>query len=448
MCNTKVLRLSKLATLVGLLFLLGLPLLQACGDGSTPTPTVQSVRGATPIPNFTPTPMPTPTPTQPPIKANKLILGSVNDRWGEIVRYVPSSGDTREEVTLNLGLLENVGSWFDYAPTLVSSNAKTAASQRLYKFTLRQDLKKGLIDGSLKKMPALEASVWSVVADGGTNLGVLPPAPIAGMQDPAPGVVFQVAVFLIAQDFFPEIDGQIGASYQSLEDFKMLLQGGEYITLSDNLDYLIGVRDALKKQSFSEADVQAFRNRLESLEKESVQVLRQAKLQMDRSFVTYRDTRIDKLGVLRDEQKIDDFFKLIDDYKYASANYYNTLLLRGLAAQLACALPGGQIAGMNRLKDVDSSLSIWYGSEIKFYDLINARTQEMDGWLATTEKQDRFKTIARNGKAVATQAYSQVNGTLTATSQQSKAQKQAMDQPLSLVVELDEQDKVTKVSKL
>ncbi len=433
------------------LFQLLLPfILGACGDNSTPNsvnanPTIApSSVPNTSLSSSSPAPIP-----------NKLLLGSQDFSWGEISRYQPGSNDQLKVVALKPELTSALSSWFDNAPKL--EPLSSGGNPSVYLLSIKPELRKGLADGSLKFMNSLDGGVRGALVDSKTNIirGQVSLQPIGGAVGASAigivgGTVFQLLTAVSAQSYLIEINQQLVSINRNLEEIKQFLQDKEYTALTGNLDYLTRIRDLFTQQNINETDLQPFRNELEKIERESLQAMSLAKTQMDKNFTAYKDTKIDKglFGTTRDEKKIDEFEKLTGTYEVAAKNFYLALTVRGLAAQITCAMPGSQSAGLSRLEDANKTLAEWNENKGKFYELVKARIPEMDGFLVNSKKQDNFQKFATTGKTTTSQTFAQANTAFSSNIQLVKSQIQESSQPLLLLGELNTQGKLIKVSQV
>ncbi len=415
---------------------------------TTPEPTATPASTATPEPTATPVPTATPEPIIP----TKLSLGSEADPWGEISRYQPYYADRLEEISLNKDLLNNLGGWFQDASRLdLAEGTPPAVQGGTYRLWVKPEVARKLREGNLGSLPVLDTAVRGIVSGSRNKVGFkINFRPVVHLDATAVvDVAFQLISFFTGQNFLPDINAEIEKVHKSLEEIKNFLQEKEYSTLVGDLNYLEDIRTAISQQKLKPLDIQAFRNQLESVEREASQSLVLAQTQLEKLSKTYKETRIDKnfLGQ-RNEDKINDFNPLIDNYDRQSKIYYAALLVKASEAQVLCALPGSQELCQDRLDRAQKNLAAWRDNQVSFYDVVINRIPEMDGLFVNGEKQQNFKKAAEVGKNNAAQAYTQTNASLAGTVEKVKLDVREASQPLLLVVELDGQGKLKKVSKL
>ncbi|MEI6047049.1 MAG: hypothetical protein WCS37_22115 [Chloroflexota bacterium] len=427
--------------------------LGACGDSVTTSKSNTPATSPTiaPSPTTPPTVVPSPTPEP---KPNKLLLGSENAPWGEVTRYQSATTDHLQELNLNEENRTNLSSMFAAAPELaaIGETAATTLKSGTYALSLKPELVKGLNDGTLQFMKSLEGGIRPVVVDSkGVIQGMASVKLVGGALTLAAAgpMVFKVLAVVVSAEYLAEINKQLEAINKSVNEIKEFLEADKRSQLEGDLKYLNAVGDLLNQQKIAPNDVETFRNQLEGVERETLQIAYLLRSLMEKADKNFAEVNLDKtLFIFRNEDKVNELKNLLTDHKRQAANYFTALSVRGLASQVRCAMPESRTIALARLEDDQKELSAWYQTQTKFYDLVESRVSEMDGLFSDSKTRDQFTEQAKVGRQDSNQNYTQLDGLLSATIQKAKAQNQTTDQPLNLVVTMDESGKIVKVSKL
>ncbi len=431
-----------LLVLVGLLFPL---VLGACGEASVKanTPTISPV--STPVTTAAPSPTPEPDP-------NKLLLGGKDSPWGEITRFTgdPSS---LKEYNLNEDSRKGLSNMLAFAPALAPV-AGASSKSNLYTLALSPELRKGLADGSLRLMNSLEGGVRGVVVDSTTGVirGVASLKAVGGVAALTlgpPGIALFVTLTAIeALQFQDDINKQLETINKNVTDIKQFLEADKRSLLEGNLKYLNNMADLLNKQKLSPTDVDSFRNQLEAIEVQTLQITALMQDQMDKAYNEFDKQSLSKNFVFfSDGDKVKKLQQFLGDHKRFAGNYFTALSVRGLAAQVRSAMPESRTLAQTRLEDVRGELSKWGKSQGQFYDRVENRVSELDGWLSSEETRNQFRKEAQAGRQNTNQSFSQLDELLVNTVQKVKNQNDSASKPLQLVIMLDDKGNVVKVSK-
>ncbi|NWJ46161.1 MAG: hypothetical protein HXX08_09805 [Chloroflexi bacterium] len=426
-------------------------ILSACGGSSATvnsgTVSLSPITGNTVEQVTTNTPMPSPTPVP---KPNMLQVGGEDNPWMEISLY-EGVNEQLQEVPMNQSTLDGMGTFFQGAPSLVAVNNPTNVIQNTYSVICQPAICKGLRNGNYEQMNYKIGGVSSVITEKSTgkivgHIGFSPFKPTSI----APSVlVFTLVSSIVLDQFMEGINQQFEVVNKKLDAIKSFLDDKEISIIDGNLKYLNGIKTVMNQRKIAPTDLESFRTQLEAVERESQQTISFYHTQVARSYDAFKQIKLDKmLFVFRSDDKINEFKKSIADYQRQSQVYLAALSVRALAAQVRSALPESRELAVSRIEEVQTDLKTWYDEQIKFYGEVEKRIPEMDGWFADSKTQDQFKTLAANGKVEAKQTYDKANEVLADTTNKVKVQMQAESLPLKLVVVLDAQGKVQKISKV
>ncbi len=400
---------------------------------------------ATPVSTSTPVPSPTPVP-----QPNSLLLGNEDDPWGEITRYQELLNTVLQEVKLSATTLSDVKKLFAATPNLI----KSPGSPNLYYLKLSPRLEQLYKSGSVDYIKSLEGGIRGIVRDPSTGKIVGQASLIgvgASLTNPATATALVVALLgaISYELFIDQINKQFELVNKKLDDIKDFLQDKERSLLQGNIRYIDGIRNALNQQNLALTEIDRYRNQLENVEREILQSNELFKTQVSKAADKFNqvDLKDKNFFFFRDEDKVRELDRLINEFKQNSNSYLTALLIRGLGAQLSCALPESRQTALQRIEDSSKELDGWLETQQKFFDQVDKRSGAMDGIFADSKTPARFKETAKTGKETAQKAYDQIKSSFTDTIQKVKAQTQSPTQPLVLVVELDDQGAVKKVSK-
>ena len=433
----KIATLSFFAILFVLLAVLFLASAGSFSNNKAPVLTSSSLT-ATEAPTFTPVPTPTPVPLP-----NKILLGSDTEPWAEVTRF--ESDLTLEEMTLHPTILEDLSTFLVAAPGL----AQLGNSTNTYKIVFPPSVISKINSGSYDFMKS--ANVIYPVAINKTTGRIVS---LGQVQVPSGSLLlgtgslgFMLVANLLADQFLPGINQQFEILNQNILDIKTYFFDKEYGIIEGNLKYLGDIRTSLNQRKISPNDLESFRNQLEAVERESRQTLGFLQGQVSRAEDGFNQVKLDKkIFFFRDEDKVREMQKNIDDYQRQSANYLFALQVRGFGSQVRCALPESREMALSRIEDVRNELKTWVRDQENFYSGVEKRIPEMDGLFADSDTARRFNETASTGKAKAKENFDKADKNLVDTTQMVSLMDNI--QVSGLVVELDDQGKIKKASRL
>lgn len=399
-------------------------------------------------------------------KPNKIILGEINDPWGEIVRYQKTEIDGYEEIHLDKKSLIGFSSWFQQAPNLAQSGVQMALNT--YTLSFKPEIAKGIADGSLKIMESLDGGIRAIAVDGNNVMrgtGSLNLATGAKLTASIMAV-WQILAVVTAQVFLIDINKQLAIINKEIGDLKNFLEHQQYAMLIGNLKYIQNISDTLSSQSFENLEFGAFLNQLEHIERECNQIMVALELQMKTVYVDFEKQPL-KAKFSAQEYLVASK-KLITNYEKQAQNYLIAASVKGLAAQTRCAIPSNRNLALTRLSTLQTELSTWNESQQKFYQLVSERLPELTDWsdskfhsLITEwlpqltarfddkqKKQAQLKDKMQTSQDYLNQIGELIQKSVTETENNVRAQIQENSKPLSLLVELNEDKQIIKAWKM
>lgn len=399
---------------------------------------------------------------------NKLILGKMNDPWGEIVRYQKTENDSYEEFHLDKKSLIGLSGLFQQAPNLAQSGAQMVLNT--YTLSFKPEIAKGIADGSLKIMESLDGGVRAIavnakgkeVIQGVGSLHLAEGIKLtAGLM-----AVWQVLAVVTAQAFLMDINKQLVKINKEIEDVKNFLEHQQYAMLIGNLKYIQSIRDVLSGQNFESLEFGVFLNQLEHIERECTQIMVALELQMDTVYADFEKQPL--RAYISAQENLIASKKLITSHEQQARNYLIAASVRGLAAQTRCAIPSNRNLALTRLSTLQTELSTWKENQQKFYKLVSERVPELIDWSDSKfynrvsallpsltdrfngrqKKQIQLKDKMQTSQDSVNQMGDLLQKSVLETTNNVRNQLQENSQPLSLLVELNEHGQIIKTWKM
>jgi len=404
--------------------------------------------------NYQPTQLSQPKNTSTPIymseidtESNKIILGNINDPWGEIARYPKIEMDNYEEFQLNEKTLIGFSNWFQQAPNLAQSGAQMMMNT--YTLTFKPEIAKGIADGSLKIMESLDGGIRTVAVDNNNIMrGVGSLNPATGIQSLANVmIVWQIEAVITAQKFLADINQQLVQINKDLKEMKTFLENQQYSALIGNLEYIQGIQDILNSQSFDNVEFGVFLHQLEAIERECTKIIRTLESQMATVYVNFeRQPLKAKINV---KENFIASSQLINDYQRLERGYLVAVAVRCLASQTRCAIPSNRNVALRRLSTLQTEISTWNENRRSFYQLVSERLPELTSLFDDgKEKRRKIRNEMYPNKNSLARMGENIQKLVLETENNIRNQIQENSQPLSLLVELNEDGQIIKTWKL
>ncbi len=399
---------------------------------------------------------------------NKLILGKVDDPWGEIVRYQKTEIDSYEEIHLDKKSLIGLSGLFQQAPNLAQSGAQMVLNT--YTLSFKPEIAKGIADGSLKMMESLDGGFRAIavnakgkeIIQGAGSLHLTEGLKLtAGLM-----AVWQVLAIVTAQAFLMDINKQLVNINKELEGIKNFLEHQQYATLIGNFKYIQTIRDVLSGQNFENQEFGVFLNQLEHIERECTQIMVALELQMNTVYADFEKQPL--RAYISAQENLTASKKLITNHEQQARNYLIAASVRGLAAQTRCAIPSNRNLALTRLSTLQNELSAWNENQHKFYQLVRERVPELTDWSDSKfysrvsawlpsltdrfngrpKKQIQLKDKMQTSQDSINQMGELLKKSVLDTTNNVRNQLQENSQPLSLLVELNENGQIFKTWKM
>ncbi len=428
---------QRLITLYMSGLLLATTLLSACGEVSTPSAPATTSASTTLPANPT-------TATAEPLPAS-LLLGDPGNPWGEITPYKVSGSDSFDTLPLDSNLLQSLNGLFQFAPHLGVNGSFNLFQGTRFRLRINAGISSAFVNGMVSA-PGFATGLRYGFP--GKGILVSSPKSLTGIGF-TPLAIWQLVNAASMLYFIDGINRQLDAINQNILDIKQYLENKDFAQLKGNYDYLTSVQSNLVQQKVSDSDVEAIRQLLETIERESQQALVQYRtgVQLKRNELEAL-TREKLLFIDKTINKVN-FDSVITDYDRAMNSYLSALMVRSLSAQVRCAIPSSRSLALSRLEEVRAGLSDWYTEQNLFNSQVDRKLPLLDGFLSS--QSDRNYIIARvNDRAKnAGQIFGQNYVLYSNTIQRLQAQVQeGSTRPLDLIAELDGQGNIKTLSQL
>ena len=399
---------------------------------------------------------------------HKIILGKIDDPWGEIVRYQKTENDHYEEIQLDEKSLMSLSGWFQQAPNLAQSGVQMMMNT--YTLSFKPEIAQGIADGSLKLMKSSEGGFHALAV----NATGKPVIQGSGSLHLADGIkltasvmaVWQVLAVVTSQIYLVDINKQLVNINQELDDIKNFLEHQQYATLIGNFKYIQTIRDSLSSQNFENLEFGVFLNQLEQIERECTQIMVALELQMKTVYTDFEKQPL--RAYISAHENLAASKQLITNYEQQARSYLIAASVRGLAAQTRCAIPSNRNLALTRLSTLQTELSTWNENQHKFHQLVSERVPELTDWSDSKfygrvsaqfpaltarlnsgqKKQTQLKDKMQTSQDSLNQMGELLQKSVMETKNNVLNQLQENSPPLSLLVELNEGGQITKIGKL
>ena len=435
-------------SLLGLVFMLSLLVLTACGEqsvASTPTASSSTTADLTTV-------APTPaieaiaTPTPPP--SNTLILGDENQPSIKITRYVAEPGDNPEDIDLNPNILASLQPMFGSA----SSLAALTGSNNQYQIVFSSEVRKALADGSAELMLSKDGGFRAIAVDSENKIiGHGSIIPFAGFTNPAI-LVFNFLSAVGSFEFMTQINNQYETINAKLDDIKTLLQTQQISDVIGPINSLEGMQATLNKRTLSADELEDYKTQLSMIKLNTFTNINTFKSQVEQSVqaLKKKDFSGENVGPYHNDSNAQELRNhTLPDFKQQSNGYLLTITTPELTAQVSCSILFDLCQdALDRLDAANQELENWLTDQYNFYGTLGHAAADKNGLGANDVEATEFTGDAAAGKETADSLYKQVAAKFQDTSGKIKAQLQNTDKLLTLVVMLDDQGNIKKVSKL
>ncbi len=260
---------------------------------------------------------------------------------------------------------------------------------------------------------------------------------------------WQVLAVVTAQKFLSEINTRLASIEKSVGDIKVFLDTERWGKLNGSLRYLRVVAQHLDAQDFTDADTASLAHQLESIDRESAQIMEALHLQMERPASELQRQKLAGMGL---EINSAAARSLVDDFAGQARCFLVAAHVRCVAAQMRCALPMSRSLAVARVADVREQLARHQLRIDAFHALVEKRAPELKGVFTFYETDDAHRKQLRErvGWTTATLGSDLADLFRGASQVEQVVAQQAADadKPLALVVTLDDEGKIKQVQKI
>ena len=385
-------------------------------------------------------------PEQIPARYTRLALGDV-ERPSAVIEPIEPLPETRlRPLPVGERKLEALQTVLRHAPKL-AKNASTAAS-RTYALRFPPEVAAGIRSNSLRVMQSAEGGLRGVAVDAQGKIvshATLVPASSARVAAVAAGA-FQILAIATAQYYLPQINRRLDQIERGIKEIQEHLASQDRAILTDSLRHLRSTRDLLEEGEFEERDVLAALIGLDTIDRDSGRV--------QEAYREHTERHRNEL----DELELSGFFapdfEAADEkaarYEEAALVSLQAMYVRSVAAQLR-AVVGGQMARARLgLAGLMEDIEAWNKQRQDFYRRFEERVNE-DATAALGNEDtlaNRRKNVlgaARERQRVLISHYRELRQAVREATERAERQLSVASEPLTLVVEMNEQDEIERV---
>jgi Skp family chaperone for outer membrane proteins len=358
-----------------------------------------------------------------------------------------------EPVTLDKAQLQTLSAVIQHAPTLALNAANLLT--RTYVLRFSPEVTAQLAAGTARIMPWGEGGIRAIaVNQSGTIIGQGALIPVSAMRVATMTVVaWQALAIITAQHYLADIQDRLAAIETRLNKIQRWLEDREIATLQQNFAHLESYRDVLQRRQLTDDDIHTFGRKIEhidQIERECGQVQKTFGLSMKRCVARFEALPIAAPYWGTVKKQVGSAVELINEYEGYACAFLFAIMAQAAAMAIRGILPQSPAdhdLGIQRLHDVQEELRAWRQDSRQFIETIRQRAEEArartDVRDSLRNERSRLKGAADVLQARLTRAYDPGWQSLQQVAQQLNASRQ----PLTLLVELNEQGQIVHVAR-
>jgi hypothetical protein len=335
------------------------------------------------------------------LESRRIVFGKSDDPAKsplvELARYLPSDEHSLEEIKPTKAVSNGLEPFLQQAPALA---AVASASANTYLLTFSPEVTRGLMDGSLSLMPAIQGGNRAIAIAANGQIVEHAVITTATIADPArlALVVWQSLAIVTAQKYLAEINARLARIEKALDEIKAWLNNDRIAKLYGNYNYLRKELAVLNSDSLVETRGEAVANQIEAIVRECGQIGEAYKLEMQACFEKFKRQNLTSGpfsgGNL--DTNYDAARKTITEYRHNARGLLVSLLIRDMAVRLYCALPTGRGRQVQRLDEISSSIDEHDNQVAQLDSLVTQRMPELQGWWTWKSSDQRCQTELRD----------------------------------------------------
>jgi hypothetical protein len=277
---------------------------------------------------------------------------------------------------------------------------QTGSARGALKVVFKPDVADALKNGSAALMKGDKGNYLTAVKNGKIVGNGQVVANGAARAVAISAAVFQVLSFVTAQKFLADIDQKLATIGRDVKDILNWVEGETWSALLAGHEYLNSISDTIREQELSDAEVNAFLNQLEQIDRDGDRLARMClgKLKHIEATLPPVTTSLRPQGAEADVAALN---AADEEWHKWAKGLVVALQLRGAAAQLRCSLPVNRAPSQHRLESIVATLAEMENHR-KSYDATvgmraNALKSHVSNWVT---EQVRHSFTERNKRSV------------------------------------------------
>ena len=387
------------------------------------------------------------------VEPTNLIIGDSAEPLVDItvLKYPLSELEKYENIELNDDLKNKFAGLMRHAPNLVKNVSDMASVQYLVKFS--PEVMEGFSNGNTKLMKTLEDPLLKAVAvDSSTNqiveLGCV--EKMSGLNVATAGLaIWGLTAAVTGQKFLSDINRKLGNIERGLEDIKNYLDDVTLGKIYGNYNYLREVAGHISGRAFTERDCNIFYNQIESISRESSQIIETINMQIMRKFRKIQNQKLKGIGLKKHSE---DMKKNINDFENCVYSYDAVLSVKNAAGRIKCALPVNRKIAEDRIKGLEYIAQKHKNDLYVFETKIKANIPNLQGFFSASETNEEFQQELLNDlKKMFGKLHNKIDETLDSLIKTKKILEEKVNESkesLQLIVTLKNDGTIDGVNKI
>jgi virulence-associated protein VapD len=251
--------------------------------------------------------------------------------------------------------------------------------------------------------------------------------------------VWQVLAIVTAQKFLSDINKRLASIERGISDLKQWLEQERLGRLQGSLTYLKQLAEVAQRRDLTETDAMVFASQLESIERESQQVMASTEMPLEQGLAEFKKMALTGMGLEEHSRAAQE---QVLTFERRAKEFYLAAFVRGAAIQVRSALPLARGVARLRLDALGEDLQRQAERQRAFIDTVSARVPELKGawwsWDSTNEEhQQGLRGLFHRAERNLAEDNQSLDETVRTLKVRFQAELDAGDEPLEFVATLD-----------
>jgi hypothetical protein len=337
-------------------------------------------------------------------------------------------------------------------PAIALAGANVATQTYMVRFA--PEVASQLAAGSATLMRSLDGGVRAIAvgADGRIiGQGTLVAQASLGFAAAATAV-WQVLAVVTAQYYLVGINHRLAAIEGKLDAVHTRMDDREMAMLTQHFKQLRSIQTALTECRLTELDVHSFVREVDTIDRECGLIMETCLISMDRGYQSLRTMNLQ--GTFDPSDEVRAAQAQVAKYVYTAQLWSMAALARVAAAEVRCALPVDRGIAQLRLRETQDELQRWEKAREQFTKLIKVRARDVSTtihlkwWERDHDYRAKLLKEAKTTQRQLNEGYKLVARGLVGVKELAAEQQALQDQPLNLLVDVNDQGQITMVRRL